>query len=566
MSISSVLGSAVNGLSVYQQALATTSNNISNVNTPGYSVESLDFSTLEGSNPNNLPVIRQYNQFLNAQVLSSTSAYNNSNTYYTMASQVDNMIADQNAGLSSSMSTFFNSINGVANNPTSIPARQVMLSDAGALAGQFNSISSTLNSLTTQVNGNLTSSVSELNGYAANIAQLNAEIVAAKNNSTGQAPNALLDQRDTLLKQITQQTNVSVVPQTDGSVNVFIGQGQPLVMGKTASTLAVQASNTDSNHLQLMLNGQDISNQISGGSLAGYLQFRDQVLNPAKQQLGLLASGLAAEVNSLQESGVDLNGNAGAPLFTFGTASVAAQVSGQYKDSNLNVSAVFVPLTSPLPAPPAAGPVKTLSANYQLQVTATSSTVNTYTLTNLSNGVSTPGLTDGPGGSLSAAAAADGFSISFSGGSLTTGDTFQISPSYNAASVIRLNPNFTNPSQIAAAGASALGTANSGDNSNALALANLQTQLLMNNGTSTFSQVYGQLVSSVGTNTSNALTNSTAQNTVLQNANASQQSVSGVNLNEEASNLIMYQNAYQACAKTVTTVQTLFTAILNAVG
>ncbi|WP_347987082.1 flagellar hook-associated protein FlgK [Methylomonas sp. AM2-LC] len=550
-----ILSTALSGLSAYQQALNTTSNNISNANTAGYSVEQVQFATQTeqqsangyiGNGVSVATISRSYNQFLNTQVLSSTSAYNSSNTYYTMAKQIDNMIANQSTGLSGSMSAFFNAANTVANSPSSTPARQVLLSDSAALADQFNSINSTFTNINTQVNGNLTASVQELNDWAQTVAKLNVQIVSASNNGTGQAPNGLLDQRDALLNKMSEQANISVVNQSNGSINVFIGQGQPLVLDTSASTLTVQGSPTDSNQIDVMLNGHDISNQITGGQIAGNVQFRSQVLQPAQQQLGLIATGFATAVNNVQAAGVDLNGNQGLPLFVLGAPS--AEVQGLYGDPKLQVSANF---SAPATA-------STLAASYQLQVTSTSP--NSYMLTNLTTNTAVTGLDDT---SLASTAAADGFSIAFSGGSLTSGDSFQISPNYNTAATIQVNPAVTTPAQIAAA-TSATGLP--GDNSNALTLADLQNQKTMNNGTNTFSQAYGQLVTTVGQNTSTAQINSSAQNTVLQNATNAQQSISGVNLNEEAANLIQFQNAYQASAKSISLVQTLFTSILNAVG
>jgi flagellar hook-associated protein 1 len=550
-----LLGTALSGLNAYQQALDTTSNNISNANTAGYSVQNVKLATQKeqftgsgylGTGVAVSTISRSYNQFLTSQVRSSTSAYNGANSYFTLATQVDNMIADKTTGLSSSMSTFFKDVNSVANDPTSIPSRQVLLTDANSLAAQFNSISSTMTTMQSQVNSNLTASVQSINGYAQTIAQLNTQIVAASNNGTGQMPNGLLDKRDDLLNQLAQQMDVSVVNQADGSINVYIGQGQSLVMGGSASTLSALAQATDSSHLQVILNGQDISTQISGGELSGNIQFRDQVLDPAKAQLGNLATGLATEFNKQHKLGFDLNGAQGLDFFTLGTPS--AQVTGVYKDQTLVVGANFVAPTS----------AANLGSRYRVDVNSTAP-VNTYTLTNLDNNTSVSGLDDI---TLATEAAADGFSISFSGGSVSTGDTFTVSPSYNIAGTIQVNPLITAANQIAA---SASAATLPGDNANALALANLQTNKIMYNGTRTFSQIYSQFVGTVGANTNAAKISRSAQNTVLQNATASQQSVSGVNLNEEAAKLIQYQNSYQAAAKTVTVAQALFAAILGAV-
>lgn len=550
-----ILGTALSGLAAFQRSLETTSNNISNANTDGYSRQRVELATRPeqytgagyvGNGVDVANITRSYDQFITSQVRSSTSAFEEVDTYHTLASQIDNMIADENTGLSSSMKTFFNSVNDVANDPSSISTRQVMLSDAASLTQQFNSISSRFSELRKQVNDNLDSSVSDLNSFAEAVAELNAKIVSDTGRATGtQLPNELLDQRDLLLNKIAGKADVSVVPQADGSVNVFIGQGQPLVLGSSASTLSVQGSGTDSTYKEIMLNGQDISNRLSGGEIAGNLHFRDDVLDPAQQKLGLLATGLATEFNNVHQGGVDLNGVAGLAFFDLGSPTV--QVQAQVSDSNLVVTAGFVAPTS------SAG----LGASYRLDVTATLPST-TYSLTNLSDNSTTAGLS---AATLATTAATNGFSISFSGGSLTTGDSFQISPHFNSAATIKVNSALTNPKQIAAASAAGL----PGDNRNALALADLETQTLMQNGKSTFSQIYGQLVADVGTKTNAASIGSSAQNTLLQQATSAQQNLSGVNLDEEAANLIKYQNSYQAAAQAVSVAKTLFDTLIGAV-
>lgn len=543
-----IIGTAVAGLSAYQKALDTTSVNITNANTPGYSVQHVEFATrnqvFDGGGVDVSGVIRSYDQFLNSQVRSSTSAYNGSNSFYTLAAQVDNVLADQDVGLSSSMSAFFSAVNGVANDPGSIPARQVMLTDANSLASHFNSIADKFSQLRAQVNNNLTASVSSLNEYAKSLSLLNTQITAASNNGTGQLPNGLLDQRDQVLNKIAELVDVSVVKTGDSMINVYIGNGQPLVVGKAASVLSVQGAVSDNSRLQVGLNGQDVSSQLSGGQITGNLQFRDQVLDPAQQQLGVLATGFATEFNKIHQSGVDLNGNPGLAFFDLGTP--ATGIIGQYSDKNLNVNVGFVTPSSSA----------SLAASYRLDYTA----AGLFNLTNLTDNTTITGL-DAAG--LATAAAADGFSFNYTGGALTAGDTFQISPSYYAAASIKVNPALTSPNQIAAASSLA---GLPGDNSNALSLAQLQNQALMNKGSNTFSQVYGQMVAAVGNSTNSAKLNSSVQNTVLQNATSAQQSISGVNLDEEAAKLIQYQNAYTAAAKTINIAKSLFDTIIGAVN
>ncbi|MDD1621883.1 MAG: flagellar hook-associated protein FlgK [Methylococcaceae bacterium] len=549
-----ILDTALSGLAAFQRSLETTSNNISNVNTEGYSRQRVELSTRPeqytgagyvGTGVNIANITRSYDQFITGQMRSSTSAFKDVDAYHTMASQIDNMIADEKTGLSPAMKSFFNAVNDVANDPSSIPARQAMLSEADSMSQQFNTVAARFDELRKQVNNNLDTSVSDLNGFAKSVADLNTKIVADIGRASGtRMPNDLLDQRDLLLNKIAEKADISVVPQSDGSVSVFIGQGQPLVLGNNASTLSVQSSKTDPLHKEIVLNGQDISSLLSGGEIYGNLRFRDEVLDPAQRQLGTLAVGLATEFNKVHQAGVGLDGSNNKPFFDLGAPNV--QVLGVAKDPNLVVSATFFAPTS----------AANLGTSYQLDVTATLPAV-TYSLTDLSG--STPPVTGLTAATLSVATEAVGFDVSFPAGTLNVGDSFQISPAFGAAQ--KLKVAISNPQQIAAASAANL----PGDNSNVLKLANLEKQTLMKNGKSTFSQVYGQLVADVGSKTHAALVSSSAQDVLLKQATSARENLAGVNLDEEAANLIKFQNSYQAAAQTVTVAKTLFDTLIGAV-
>lgn len=553
-----ILNTALSGLAAFQRSLETTSNNISNVNTEGYSRQRAELATRPeqytgsgyvGTGVSVVNITRSYDQFISGQVRSSTSAFNEVNSFYSLSSQVDNLTADESTGLAPAMKSFFNAINDVANDPTSIPARQVMLTQADSLTQQFNTMSARFSDIRDQVNTNLDSAIDDVNGYAKAIADLNVKIVTDIGKAAGkQMPNDLLDQRDVLLNKIAEKADVSVVPQKDGSVSVFIGQGQPLVLGDYASTLSVQASSTDINHKEVLLNGQDISKMLSGGEIYGNLRFRDQVLDPAQQQLGLLATGLATEFNNVHTGGFDLNNAAGLAFFDVGSPSV--QVISKARDSSLTVTASFVTPTS----------AANLGASYRLDVTSTSP--DTFTLTNLSDNTSTSGLTAADlAAAAPAVAAQNGFNISFSGGTLNAGDSFQISPNFNAAATIKVNSAITTPAQIAAASAANL----PGDNSNGLKLADLESQTLMLNGKNSFTQVYGQMVADVGSQTHSASVSRSAQEVLLNQAKGARENLAGVNLDEEAANLIKFQNSYQAAAKAISVANSLFDTLIGAV-
>ena len=554
-----ILNTALSGLAAFQRSLETTSNNISNVNTEGYSRQRAELATSPeqytghgyvGTGVNVANITRSYDQFISNQVRTSTSTYNEVDSFYTLSAQIDNITADENTGLAPTIKEFFNAVNDVANDPTAISARQVLLTQADTLAHQFNTLDARLDTLREQVNTNIDTAVKDVNGYIKAIADLNVKIVTDIGRSSGRhLPNELLDQRDQLLNKVAEKMDVSVIPQQDGSVSIFAGQGQMLVQNDYAATLSVQSASSDLDHKQIMLNGQDITHLLSGGEIYGNVRFRDQVLDPAQRQLGLLATGLATEFNNVHTGGTDLNNNPGLEFFKLDSPPPTVQVLSTTRNP-VTVAASFVKPTSAL----------NLGASYRLEVTSTGP--DTFKLTNLTDNSVTAGLSavdllaPNP-----ATAAANGFNISFVGGTLNVGDSFQISPSFNAAEVIKLNPAITSAKQIAAA--NSLNAP--GDNRNALKLAELESKTPMLGGKSSFTQVYGQLVADVGAKTHEAQVSRSAQDVLLKQATGARENLAGVNLDEEAANLIKFQNSYQAAAKAVSVASTLFDTLIGAV-
>ncbi|MGZ5012157.1 MAG: flagellar hook-associated protein FlgK, partial [Methylobacter sp.] len=329
--MSGLLSTSLSGLLASQRALETTQNNISNVNTDGYSRQRVEFATNpaqftgdgyigQGVNVSN--VARSYDQFVNKQLSASTSAYGETNSYYQLATNVDNVLGDSSTSIAPAMDNFFNALSSLSSDPSSIPSRQVFLSDADALAQKFNSIGGRFEDLRKLNNTDISGKVNDINSIASSIADLNAQIAANLGKAQGlKQPNDLLDQQDALLSKLSEIINVSVVPQEDGSSSVFIGNGQALVLNNRATTFTTIQSQSDPGKLSVGIKTTtgtiDITSQISGGSLGGALRFRDEVLDPAQQKLGQLAAGLAMEVNAVHEKGFDLNGAAGTALFSF---------------------------------------------------------------------------------------------------------------------------------------------------------------------------------------------------------------------------------------------------------
>jgi len=643
-----MLGTGVSALLATQRSLATVSHNISNVNTEGYNRQTVSLSAripqpagngFIGTGVQSLTVQRVYDQFINTQVLVNSASSGRLDSYYQFASQVDNLLADANTGLSPGLKDFFNATHDVATDPTSIPARQVMLSQGQSLVDRFHTLNANLDAMSRGVDQDLGNEVTTVNSLAGSIAKLNNDISLAMGMAGGQPPNDLMDQRDQLIEQLSEHVSVQVISQDDGSKNVFIGNGQNLVIGNTAATLSVTANQYDAAQSEISLtlgsNSVVVSNNLSGGSIGGLIEFRDQILNPARNQLGRLAIGIAQSVNDQHQAGMTLDGNLGQDFFTLG--------SPQVLDSTSNTGSAVV--TAQI------GNVATLTADdYTLNYNGSN-----YLLT---NNTTNSTQTLGAAGPFTVA----GMTINVSG-SANAGDRFTIRPTRDAAAGIQMavsNPRdiaaaspiaaaaaaantgtgaisstavtditnaafttsagalsppisirFTSPTtyeivntttsavldtgsytpgsgkdvfpsdnltldygyQVHLTGTPATGdtftvnynTGGTGDNRNALALAGLQTKGALDNGRTTYEQAYGQLVSSVSTQTHSAQLNLAAQTTLLSQSKEQRASMSGVNLDEEAANMLRFQQAYQAAAQVIATASSMFDTLLNAV-
>lgn len=549
--MSSILGTSLSGLMAAQRSLETTSHNITNANTEGYSRQSVDLRTRPasfsgagylGQGVDAKNVTRSYDQFITAQLTTSTSVYAESNTLATLSSQVDAVISNEKTGIAPAFNSFFNAVNEVADDPSSIPVRQVMLSEADALAQQLNTTAAQLEGFRGQNNNQMQAMVNEINGYAKNIAELNDKIMVETSLATsGQMPNDLLDQRDALVAKIAEKVNVSVLNQADGSQTVFIGNGQALVLNGKAAQLSLAGSPTDLTHKDILVNGQNITSQISGGALAGALRFRDEVLDPAQQQFGLLAAGFAVAFDDLHKTGFDLNGDAGQDVFGLGNPALAIPVIPDPKNTG-SATATYDPAT-----------IDQLAASdYTLSYDGSD-----FLLTRLSDKTVTtfsgppPATISGPG-----------FTID-TDGIVAPGDSFLVRPTYEAAK--NITALITDPKLVAAAGTGASGAPVPGDNTVAAGLAGLEKKSVLLGGKSTFSDVYSQLVSKVGTLTHAANTNSAAHKVLLGQATQTKENLAGVNLDEEAANLIKFQNSYQASAKAIAIANSLFDSLIGAV-
>jgi flagellar hook-associated protein 1 FlgK len=431
----SLFGIGVSGLNAAQLALSTTEHNITNVNTAGFhrqqtvqtaSTPMYTGAGFIGQGVQVTTIRRVYSQFLESQLQQAQTQSSGLDTYLSQIQQIDNMLADPNAGLSPALQDFFTAINGVVANPSSVASRQSVLSGAQALAARFQAMSTRFQEIRDGVNGQIASTVSVINSYAQQIASLNKQITVAQ-AVTSQPANDLLDQRDQLVTELNQQVRATVVTQSDGTFNVFIGNGQPLVVGQDASTLAVMPSPEDPQRTEVGLStaGGTVMLQessLQGGNLGGLLAFRSESLDSAENALGRVALGLAQTFNDQHQVGQDLNGALGGAFFNVPSPNV---IGSSNNTGNATIAATVSNVG------------KLSTSDYRLTFAG-----GQYTLTRLSDNTSFP-----PSATLPLTA--DGLSFSIGSGIPAAGDSWLIQPTRNGARDISVA--IADPTKIAAA-------------------------------------------------------------------------------------------------------------------
>ncbi len=533
-------------LAAAQAGISTAGQNIANVSTLGYSRQSvvqtattpqpLGFGYL-GQGTQVTAIRRIYSDYLGGQVVSAQSSSSQLDAQYSLIQQIDNMLADPSAGLSPAMQDFFNSLQDVSTYPADAPARQAALASAQAMASRFRDLHGRLEDIRQGMNLQITDSVKSINSAAQQLVALNRAIDSAQSVSNGAPANDLLDRRDQLVSDLSKQIKVTVTQQR-GQYSVSIGNGQPLVTGASFHTLKTVASRTDPSRLEVAYDipGQQsilTSDSLAGGALGGLLEFRSQTLEPAQNALGRVALGLASAINDQQQSGYTRSNVAGGNFFNLPAMRTVASSANQGQAS---ISAALTDAA------------KLTSSDYRLQFVD-----GQFSLTRLSDNTVLKTSTDL--NTTLSASSSEGFSIALSG-SPVNGDEFLIRPTAGVAG--SLSVAITNTNDIAAASS----RNSAGDNSNILKMIALQTGKTLNGGNDSYQSAYAQLVNQVGSKTAELAATSTSAATIRNQAQAASQNVSGVNLDEEAANLIKYQQAYQAAGKVLQLAKQMFDSLI----
>lgn len=661
----------LSGLLASQRGIATTGHNIANTNTDGFSRQRVEFGTrpplflgngFAGTGVESGDIRRIIDRFAIAELRNANSAFNQVDNFLTKASRLDNLLGNTNSGLSTVLQQFFSSSQGVTTQADSIPGRQVMLSQSNTLTQRFGNLYSQIAKEREALNAELTDTATVVTSLSASIAQLNGRIQDLSGNGTSELPNDLLDERDQLLKQLSEQVGIQVVQQDGQQLNVYITNGQPLVVGRASNTLSTKTSVTDPNTIDFILTSGtasvNLGQTLSGGKIGGASGYLRNVLEPALNRLGLVAVGLAGKFNAQHQLGMDLNNNLGGLYFTDinDPTLVSTRAVGSTANTGNAAFAISIPDTA------GNGIDRLTASDYRLVFDGAN-----YQLTRLSDNT----VTTLPGTFPGTPADIDGFRITLTAGAMNAGDSFRIQPTKDFASRIQvlltdaktiaasspirtlvpltntgsaevrdvrvtstvaattdfnvarngldrnLSIRFVAPAAAATIGYEiydptaplvvlATGTFNRnqdnavlsgavpamnvgydiviagspnvgdvidfsynsggvGDNRNMIALGALQTTAFLDGNNATLNEAYGTLVSAVGARTAEADINQKASETLLRQAENRRESVAGVNLDEEAANLIKFQQAYAASAQVINVANQIFDTLISSV-
>lgn len=437
--MANILGIGQSALAAAQVGIATTGHNIANASTPGYNRQELLQTaavaqtlggTFVGQGVSVGQVRRVYNEFLGRQVNSIQTTSNYASTYLSQINQISNLVADSTTGVSPALQDFFSATQNLSTSPNGTAgaaARQSVLSSAESLVARFQSLQTRLDQSREDVNGQIVNAITSINGIATQIASLNASIERVSSASSS-LPNDLLDQRDQLVTELSKFTSVSVVPQ-GSKFNVFIGTGQPLVIGDGANTLQASNSLTDPSRIEVAFqnNGTLIQlpeRSLNTGQLGALFDYRANTLDVAQNSLGRVAIGIATSFNDQHKLGQDLNGQQGVDFFSVGSPISTPSAN------NTTSAALSATITD----------VSKLStSDYRVQFTG-----GNYTITRLSDGVnqttsSLPIVIDGVSFNLTAPPSP----------APANGDEFLVRPTANGASAFGVA--LRDPSRIAAA-------------------------------------------------------------------------------------------------------------------
>lgn len=316
----SLYQTGVSGLLAAQQQLATTGNNIANVNTEGYNRQRAEQNALLGHNSGGNyigsgtyvnDIVRIYDKFAYKEQLFNQSNLGNADTLHKDLNHLNQVMSFSGTSVVNGIDSFYQTINGIADNPSDLGLRSIALSQANILASDFRSLSENFDQLEKSANGEIEQMVSKISKISQELAKINEQVLTGKGLTVNGQPNEILDKRDQLIHELGEYTNVTAIEDQNGVMTVMIGSGATLVAGITPLTVSVRAGDPDPLKTQLQLSGPNstvaLNGAVLGGSLAAKMEFRDEHLAQTRAGIDRLALAISHTLNSAQQAGLDLN-------------------------------------------------------------------------------------------------------------------------------------------------------------------------------------------------------------------------------------------------------------------
>ncbi len=544
--IFSILNTAKVGLLAQQLAIEVTGQNIANVQTEGYSRQEVRF---EPNTPRSIGVgqlgtgvriesiKRSHNEFIFRQILGEGDRTGNFQVRKEVFDKLE-ILFNESTGrsLNATFSQFYSSLQDLATNPSGLAERSNLLAQGEALVSEFNNIGEQLFQMQRDIDLVLADEITEINTLVTQIQKLNDAIHA---NEPGKSTaNDLRDSRDRLVKQLSEKLDITVVNQSDTQITITLQNGTPLLLGSTVFELSTGINGDNNSFLDIFINDGsgariNITSSIQNGKVRGNLDMRDTEIDQLKDKMNLLAAGFVTEFNRIHHQGFGLDGSTGVNFF--------AELTPTVLTNTQNTGGAIVTAAN-------GDPTRISTDKYEIKITGT----NTFTLNNLTRGASSGTFTFTSGSAFNLA---NGFAVTITG-SPAVGDKFEISVSENAATTMALASEVVADSRKIAAGQTI-----DGDGNNALALADLQNDLLFDSistsvasGTFTFDEFYNAIVSTVGIQSFAAQATVAQQEGVMLQLDNRRESESGVSIDEELINMIKFQQAFNAAARLVTVV------------
>jgi len=545
--IFSALSSAKLGLLAQQLAIEVTGQNIANVQTEGYSRQDVTFesntprTTGVGQVGNGVRIAgieRAHDQFLFSQIMGEGDLTGRTKVKKEVFEQIE-MLFNEGSGrsLNNDLSAFFAAVQDLAANPRGGPERTGLLSKAEQLTSTFNQTGKQLFMIQRNIDLGVDSEVAKINALTAKIAKLNQSIHSAEPPGQYKA-NDLRDNRDKLVKELSNKIDIHLVGESDGQVSLTLKNGTALVLKDRVFELSTSSNGNNKAFKDISINDgtgnlTNITSLIQGGALRGHLDMRDTEVESILKKIDILGAAFVQEFNRIHREGYGLDGSSGLDFFT------PNDISVQTNENNKGTPVISIVNASP---------TTVLPDEFEITFTGT----DTFTLQNLTTKLSEGSFSFTEGATFNLK---NGFAVTISGVPVS-GDKVTFSASKNAASLMSVSSAIVANTQKIAAG-----NTRSGDGGNTLQMAALQDSLVFNSvtlqsgsGTYTFDEFYNAVVGAIGINSLNAQTTLRQQEAVMLQLNSRRESISGVSIDEEMIKMIKFQQAYNASARIISVV------------